>query len=125
MIFKLKKIKKILKNNIEISSLLLLMIITILSTTFYNNGKKQVNKNYRDIINNIFFQKTIDHIFDNLTPRYKTISHRVSGGETFDSILNSYSITIDEVIKIKKELNLDYNLDNLKTTFDIQFTIDE
>ena len=125
MILNLKKVPRLFKNNIEILFLFLLMIITILSTTIYNENKRQINKNYKDTISNFYFQKTIDHIFNNLTPRYKNISHKISRGETFDKILNSYSIIDDEIVKIKKELNLDYNLNNLKTNFDIKITIDK
>ena len=125
MIFYLKKIPKLIRKKSEISLLFLLMIITIISTTYYNNAKEQVNKNYKDVINNIYFQKTILHIFENLTPRYKNINHKISKGETFDKILNSYSITVNEIIKIKEELNSDYNLNNLKTNFEIKLTIDE
>ena len=125
MIFKLKKVPRLVKKNLEISFLFLLIIITILSTSFYNNNKNQINENYKDAIGNIYFQKTINYIFNNLTPRYKEIEHKVSSGETFDKILESYSITSDEIIKIKNELKSDYNLNNLKTNFDIKFTIDE
>ncbi len=125
MIFKLKKVPKLIKKNLEISFLFLLMIITILSTSYYNNNKNQINKNYKDAISNIYFQKTIDYIFNNLTPRFKEIEHKISSGETFDKILDSYSIASDEIIKIKNELKSDYNLNNLKTNFDIKFTIDE
>jgi len=125
MIFKLKKVPRLVKKNLEISFLFLLIIITILSTSFYNNNKNQINENYKDAIGNIYFQKTINYIFNNLTPRYKEIEHKVSNGETFDKILESYSITGDEIIKIKNELKSDYNLNNLKTNFDIKFTIDE
>mgnify|MGYP001434953628 FL=1 len=125
MIFKLKKVPRLVKKNLEISFLFLLIIITILSTSFYNNNKNQINENYKDAISNIYFQKTINYIFNNLTPRYKEIEHKVSSGETFDKILESYSITSDEIIKIKNELKSDYNLNNLKTNFDIKFTIDE
>ena len=125
MIFKLKKVPRLVKKNLEISFLFLLIIITILSTSFYNNNKNQINENYKDAIGNIYFQKTINYIFNNLTPRYKEIEHKVSSGETFDKILESYSITGDEIIKIKNELKSDYNLNNLKTNFDIKFTIDE
>ena len=125
MIFKLKKVPRLVKKNLEISFLFLLIIITILSTSFYNNNKNQINENYKDAISNIYFQKTINYIFNNLTPRYKEIEHKVSNGETFDKILESYSITSDEIIKIKNELKSDYNLNNLKTNFDIKFTIDE
>ena len=125
MIFNLKKTVKLIKINIEISFLFFLMVVAVVSTTFYNNAKEQINENYKNLINNIYFQKTVNHVFDNLTPRYKNINHKISGGETFDKILNNYLITIDEIIKIKKELNSDYNLNNLKTNLDINFIIDE
>jgi len=125
MIFNLKKTLNLAKKNIEIIILFFLLIFTVISTTFYNNSKNQINKNYKNVINNIYFQKTINHIFDNLTPRYKSISHKISKGETFDKILNEYLITSDEIIKIKKELNSDYNLNNLKTDLDIKLTVDK
>ena len=125
MIFNLKKTSKLAKKNIEIVILFCLLVFTVMSTTFYNNGKDQINKNYKNVINNIYFQKTINHIFDNLTPRYKSINHKISKGETFDKILNKYLITSDEIIKIKKELNSDYNLNSLKTDLDIKLTVDK
>jgi len=125
MIFNLKKIIKFTKINIEISILFLLMIIAVTSTSFYNANKKLANKNYKEVINNIYFKKTTNYIFDNLTPRYKNISHKISNGETFDKILNFYLITSDEITKIKKEINLNYNLNNLKTNLNIKFTVDE
>jgi len=125
MIFNLKKTSKLAKKNIEIVILFCLLVFTVISTTFYNNSKDQINKNYKNVINNIYFQKTINHIFDNLTPRYKSINHKISKGETFDKILNKYLITSDEIIKIKKELNSDYNLNSLKTDLDIKLTVDK
>ena len=124
MIFSSNKIIKLIKKNIEITFLFLLLLITIVSTTFYNNNKTLVNKNYENVINNIYFQKSINQIFNNLIPRYKNISHKISSGETFDKILKNYSIPSEEILKIKKNLNSDYNLNNLKTSLDIEFTID-
>jgi len=109
----------------EISFIFLLTIITILSTTLYNSNKRQINENYKNVINNIYFQKTINHIFDNLTPRYKSIDHKISKGETFYKILKNYSITTDEITKITKELSSNFNLNNLKANLDIKFIIDE
>ena len=125
MIFNLNKPLKFLKKNIEIAFLFLLVVVTITSTTFYNNKKKLINENYKDVINNIYFKKTVNYIFNNLTPRYKSIEHKISEGETFNKILNKYSITSNEIIKIKKNLDLDYNLNNLKTNLNIKLTIDE
>jgi len=125
MIFNLKKAQKLVKKNLEISFLFSLILFTITFTTFYNASKRQFDENYKDVINNIYFQKTINHIFNNLTPRYKSINHKISNGETFNKILNSYSITDDEIIKVKTELNSDYNLNNLKTNLNIKLIVDE
>ena len=124
MIFSLNKVPKTIKKNTELVFLFLLMGITIASTTFYNNNKIKINENYKDIVNNIYFKKSINHIFQNLTPRYKSIDHKISKGETFDKILNNYLIPIDEITLIKKKLTTDYNLDNLKTNLNIKFIID-
>jgi len=124
MIFSLNKVTKTIKKNTELVFLFLLMGITIASTTFYNNNKIKINENYKDIVNNIYFKKSINHIFQNLTPRYKSIDHKISKGETFDKILNNYLIPIDEITLIKKKLTTDYNLDNLKTNLNIKFIID-
>jgi len=125
MIFNLKKIKKLISKKTELMLLFLLVVISIASTTYYNNNKKLVNENYIDAINNIYFQKSFDYFFNNLVSRYQSIDHKISKGETFDKILNSYSITISEIKKIKKNLNPNYNLSNLKPNFDIQFVVDK
>ena len=125
MIFSSNKIIKLIKKNIEITFVFVLLFITIASTTFYNNNKILINENYKDVINNIYFQKSVNQIFNNLTPRYKNIEHKISSGETFDKILNNYSIPSEEILEIKKNLNLDHNLNNLKTNLDIKFTVDQ
>jgi len=125
MIFSSNKVIKLIKKNVEITFLLLLLLFTITSTAFYNNHKKSINKNYRNVINNIYFQKSVTQIFNNLTPRYKSVDHKISSGETFDKILNKYSISSEEILEIKKSLNSDYNLNNLKTNLNIKFTIDQ
>ena len=125
MRFSSNKIKKLIKKNIEIFLLFLLLAITIISTTFYNNKKLEIDVSYKDVINNIYFKKSVNYFFDNLTPRYKSIDHKISSGETFDKILNSYAIPSEEILEIKKNLNLDYNLNSLKTNFYIRFTIDQ
>ena len=125
MIFNSKKIMKLLKKNISIIFLFLLLCITLASTTFYNNKKISINKNYMNVINNTYFQKSINQIFDNLIPRYKNINHKILSGETFNKILNNYSISSEDILEIKKNLNSDYNLNNLTTNLDIKFTIDQ
>ena len=125
MIFSSNKIIKIIKKNIEITFLFLLLLITISSTTVYNKKKVLIDENYKNLINNIYFQKSINQIFDNLVPRYKNIDHKISSGETFDKILNNYSIPNEEINQIKKKLNSDYDINNLKPNLEIKITIDQ
>ena len=125
MIFDLNKMIKFVKKNTEFIFLFFLVFVTITSTKLYNNNKLLIDKNYKAAINNIYFKKSLNHFLNNLSPRYTNIVHKISNGETFDKILNSYLIPKSEIILIKKILNKKYNLDNLKTNLEIKFTIDE
>ena len=125
MIFSSNKIIKIIKKNIEITFLFLLLLITISSTSIYNEKKVLIDENYKNLINNIYFQKSINQIFDNPVPRYKNIDHKISSSETFDKILNNYSIPNEEINQIKKKLNSDYNINNLEPNLEIKITIDQ
>ena len=121
----LNKIKKKLKNNTEILALGLLLLTTILSTTYYNFNKQKIYNNYKNIINNIYFKKTVNHIFTNLEPKFKTITHRINEGETFDKILKNYAIKEEEIISVKKKLSKRINLNKLNTNQKIQFTLNQ
>tara|TARA_B110001452_G_scaffold263369_1_gene264715 strand:- start:97 stop:1401 length:1305 start_codon:yes stop_codon:yes gene_type:complete len=125
MIFSLNNLKKKIKVNNELAFIFLLIIITIAITNFYNNKKKITDNNYREVINNIYFQKSIKYIFSNVSPKYKSINHKISRNETFDKILKNYSIPDNEILKVKKLLNKDFNLNNLRTNQIIKFTVDE
>mgnify|MGYP005692488625 FL=1 len=125
MIFSPNKLIKLVKKNTEIFLLFLLLIFSIFSTTIYNNKKLETIENYKEVINNIYFQKSLKQIFNNLKPRYKSIDHKISSGETFDKILKNYSISSEEILNIKENLNSNFKLNNLKTDFDIKFTIDQ
>ena len=123
MILNFKNLKKIIKKNGEVTVLFLLILITILSTKFYNDKKKEVNNRYKIAINNIYFQKSIGFIFDNLSPGYQSIDHKISKNETFDKILENYLVPDSEITKIKKILKNDVNLNNLKTSQIIKISI--
>ena len=124
MIINLNKILKFLKGNAEFTFLLLLIGITIISTTFYNDKKTLINKNYKSLISNTYFQESIKHIISNLAPKYKNIEHKILPGETFNNILKNYSVSDSEINKIINALNKDYNLNNLKANLYIKFIID-
>ena len=119
------KIKIKIKKNAEIFALSLLLFITIVSTTYYNYNKKKIYNNYKDTIDNIYLRKSIEHLLQNLEPRFKKIDHKIISGETFDKILENYSVKDDEIRTIRKKLSKKINLNKLNTNQKIQFTIDQ
>ena len=119
-----KFVKKI-KTNTEIAALVLLLIITILSTTYYNFSKKKIYNNYKNIISNVYLKKTINEIFNNLEPKFKKVTHKIIDGESFDQILENYSVSRTEINNIKKRLSKKINLNKLNTNHKLQFTIDQ
>ena len=125
MRFKLHKIQSDIKKNKELFLLITLILVTVVSTQIYNINKEKINKNYVTLINNIYFQKNLKHILDNLEPRYIIIEHKIVQGETFDKILNKHQVPENEIKKIKKILSKKNNLNDLKTGQTIKFTLDK
>ncbi len=120
-----KKIKLNIKKNLEILTLGLLIVITITFTSYYNYNKKKILSNYSSLIDNIYFKKSINQILDNLEPRFKKIEHEINVGETFDQILEEYSVEKSEIKQIKKELSKKINLNKLDVNQKFSFTIDQ
>ena len=73
----LKNLKNNLKKNLEISALIVLIIFTIISTSYFNYKKNLNDKTYSNFIDNIYFKKTINHIIENLEPKYKKVKHKI------------------------------------------------
>ena len=119
------KFKAKLKKSSEIVALTIVILITVAFTSYYNFTKSNIIKNYKNIINNVYFKKTSVHIFENLEPRFKKINHQISEGETFDNILQQYSIQKNEITQIKKQLLNKINLNKLNTNHKINFTLDQ
>ena len=121
----LNKIKQQFKKNNEIVALAVLVLIAIISTSYFNFNKNKIHTNYKNILNNVYLKKTVYYFFDNLEPKFKKINHNVSPGETFDSILEQYSVSKSEISEIKKRLSNKINLNKLNEKNNIQFTLDQ
>ncbi len=121
----LKKIKLKIKKNLEIFALSLLIGITIAFTSYYNFNKEKIFNNYINLLNNVYFKKSITQILNNLEPRFKKIEHEINVGETFDKILEEYSVEKSEIKQIKKELEKKVNLNKLNVNQKFYFTIDQ
>ena len=120
-----KIIKNKLKKNFQIFSLIFLILVTFISTNYFSFKKNINTKTYNNFIDNIYFKKTLNHLVDNLEPKYKKIKHKIKSGETFDKILSSYSIDNKEIVKIKNSLKKKINLNQLNTKQIIQFSLDK
>jgi murein DD-endopeptidase MepM/ murein hydrolase activator NlpD len=121
----LKKIKSSLLNNLKIFGLILLIIFTIIVATLSNHQKKISKSQNNNIVDNIYFKKTLNEIVNNLEPRYKKYNHKIKSGETFDKILNSYSINKDEINAIKQSLSKKVNINKLNTNQKIYIILDK
>ena len=121
----IKNLKYRIKKNFEIFLLVFLIIITAISTSLYNSNKELNNKTYINFIDNVYLKKTLTHIISNLEPKYKKIKHQIKAGETFDKILEDYSIKKNEIIKIKNSLEKKIDLNKLNTRQIIKFSLDK
>ena len=121
----LKNLKTKLRKNTRLLSIFLLIVITVVLTSFLNLKENNNNKVFNNFIDNVYFKKTLSHLVDNLEPKYKKIKHKIKDGETFDKILENYSIEKSEIIKIKNSLKNKVNLNKLNTKQIIQFNLDK
>ncbi len=121
----LKKTTLSLTRNIKVISLIFFFIITILVSLYLNYEKNLSIRKYNNFINNVYFQKTLNKIINNLEPRYKIYNHKIKSGETFDKILSDYYIDKEEVKILKESLLKKTNINKLNTNQKIQITLDQ
>ena len=121
----IKKLNLKFKVKNEIIAITILIILTSIFTIYHNQTKNKINDNYKKIIENFYFKKTVNHFFQKFEPRFKKISHKVQEGETFMSILDYYSLDKKEISIIQNKINKKINLNNLNTNQKIHFTIDQ
>ena len=97
------KINKLIKNNIYFILLSSILFFTIISTNYYSIYKKNQEYRLQNALDNIFFKKSINKIFENLNPKFSTINIKINQGDTFEKILNNLNINRNE-----KEIIISY-----------------
>jgi murein DD-endopeptidase MepM/ murein hydrolase activator NlpD len=125
MRYNLFKISIKIKKNKELFILVVLFIASIIITQIYNSNKKKIDLNYINLINNIYFQKSLHSVFDSLNPKYINIEHKIKSGENFNKVLSQYKIPKYEIKNIQRYLSKYYNLNKLKSNSVLKFTIDQ
>ena len=121
----LKKPTSLFINNSKILVLISIIILALIFAILSNYQKILKDQKHNNFINNIYLKKTLKEIINNLEPKYKKYNHKIKSGETFDKILNSYSIDKQQIITIKENLLKKININKLNTSQRIQITIDQ
>ncbi len=119
--FKLSHIK--IGKNLEFIFVLLLILVSIIITQIYNFSRDQAKKEYVNLINNLYFQKTVNNIFQNLQPKFQNIEHKVIRNESLSSILKKYKIKDKEINLVLNKLSKEKKIGSIKTNQILKFTI--
>ncbi len=98
------KLNVVIKKNLELFILIGTVIAVITLVQIFNFVKEQKINHFFDVLNNIYFEKTLNSIIQNLDPKYININHKILSGENFNSILEKYEIPKKEIANIKKNL---------------------
>lgn len=114
-----------IQKNLELFFLLLLILISIAITQIYNTSKEISKKEYINLVNNLYFQKTINNIFENFESRFLNINHKVSKNQTLSSIFKSYKIPNEEINLVINSFNKKDKIKNLKVNKIIKISIDK
>ena len=118
------KIIQFFQKNWQIFSLNSLVFLVIIITISINNQNSKIKSEKKNLINNIFFQKTISDTFSNLDPKYQEINHLVKSGETFAGILRNYNISEEEIELIASNLKKETNLNKIKQNQSLNILLD-
>ena len=124
MIFKINPFRFDIKKNFEVFFVLIIILITTIITNLYNESKKIYEKRYISLINNLYFQKTINHIIDEIQPKLEYIEYRVSQNDSLNSIFVENNVSKNEASILEKNLKKNNSFKSLRVGQIIKFTVD-
>ncbi len=113
-----------IKQNQELFFVVFLVLISVLMTQVFEFSKDKRSKEYIKLINNLYFQKTFNNIFQGFQPKYSNIEHKIKQNESINSVLKSYDIPQSEINKILNSLLKTKKIKSLRVGEKIKFTID-
>ena len=136
MNYDISQIEKFMKLNLRISNLkisknlelffvLILIVISIIITMIYNVSKTNSEKQYSQLLNNLYFQKTIENVFNNLSPKYLNVEHVVKRNDTLNNVLKSYDLSNKEISMLFNSLKSKNINKSLRINQKLFFTIDK
>ena len=111
--------------NLEFIFVLILIIVSIAITFIYNSSKSYSEKQYINLLNNLYFKKTANNFFNDLSPKYQKIEHIVQKNESINSIFKSNNLPDLEINLILDSLKTNKIKNILKINQKILFTINK
>ena len=118
------KINKFIRNKSYQFILAGIIVITVLVLNFYLAEKNKQTESLSRSIDNIYVNKSLNFIINNLNPKFKIIELEIEEGDTFEKILNKINIPLDEKTKIIKKLSKFKFINNLYKGQSVNFKID-
>ena len=118
------KFNTLIRKNLELFILIATALIVITLVQIFNLIKKEKINHFFELLNNIYFEKTLHIITNNLDPKYIQIDHKILQGENFNNILEKYEIPKNQINDVNKILSKKENLNKLKKGATINLTID-
>jgi len=118
------KINKFLRNKPYQFVLVIILAITIIILNYYSTAKNNQQQSILNSLDNIYLNKSLNFLIDNLNPRYKIIKLKITEGDTFEKILDKTNIPSNEKKIILKKLSKFKFLNNLYKGQNINFKID-
>ena len=112
------------KGNRTILSLTLLMIVTIIAMNYHNHKKKIDDANIKNLVNNVYFKKTLGNLFNQFNPKYERVYHNVLKGQSLSNIFEKHSVNKNELELVKKSLVKKYKVNSLRVNDLLEFTVD-
>ena len=104
--------------------IILISIFGVFITSIYNKNKNEEIKQIKSSLENIYFNKTIRQITENLEPRFTTLTYVSKSGDTYQSIINKLDIDKNERKILQNTILNEKSLKILKINQKFQFKFD-
>ena len=119
-----KNFQDFITKNKEFFFVILLIFVSVISTQLFQMSQDQSKKEYLKLINNLYFQKTVNNIVSGFQPKYLKVKHRIKKNETINSILREYDVSKKEVNIVLNGLIKNKITKNLRADEVLNLTID-
>ena len=121
----MKNVLNLVYKKIQYLIIGLIIIVILFLITFQNSARNNLKTNNIELINNLYFNKTLKYFYSNLNPKNKEINHRILEGENINKILKKYNLDTKENEEISKVLFENKEIKNLKINNIIEISIDQ